>query len=111
MQGTSFLVAWITSEARTELTEKASSLEHTGTRLRTAQNPPPAPVPHPPQIQNQARDHARLGGLPLGDVVEEELTVGDHGEDPLPALLHAAGLRDLAQDPDLSDHANAALLA
>lgn len=39
MQGMSFLVAWITSDAKTELTEKSSSLEankqvsgHTGSR-------------------------------------------------------------------------------
>lgn len=32
MQGTSFLVAWMTSEASTELTEKASSLEHRRTQ-------------------------------------------------------------------------------
>ena len=30
MQGMSFLVAWITSDAKTELTENSSSLENTG---------------------------------------------------------------------------------
>lgn len=36
MQGMSFLVAWITSDAKTELTEKSSSLEaNTGRSVQT----------------------------------------------------------------------------
>lgn len=36
MQGMSFLVAWITSDAKTELTEKSSSLEaNTGRSVDT----------------------------------------------------------------------------
>lgn len=48
-----------------------------------------------PQVQNQGGVHSWLRGLPLWNVVEEELTVGDRGQGSLPAFLHAAGLRDL----------------
>lgn len=43
MQGTSFLVAWMTSEASTELTEKASSLEHR--QAQSGAKTPPAASP------------------------------------------------------------------
>lgn len=115
MQGTSFLVAWMTSEASTELTEKASSLEDRRVR-RTGQTdgsdgrqhtagspPPPPPPPHSPQIQHQTGHHTWLSGLSFRNIVEEQLTVRDHGEDPLPALLHAAGLRDLTGDASVTD--------
>lgn len=58
---------------------------------------------HSPQIQHQTGPHAWLSGLPLRNIVEEQFAVRDHGEDPLPALLHAAGLRDL------TEHANVTL--
>lgn len=99
MQGISFLVAWITSDAKTELTEKSSSLKqmqvkltmfslqlllrHTGGQL--------------PEIQHQTGRHSRLGGLSLWNVVEEQFTVRDHGEHSLPTLLHPAGLWDLTE--------------
>lgn len=113
MQGTSFLVAWMTSEASTELTEKASSLEDSGTQTEGRQDPPSSSSSacHSPQVQHQTGHHARLSGLSLRNIVEEQFTVGDHGEDPLPALLHAAGLRDLSKTHALASDAEAATLA
>lgn len=58
-------------------------------------NPPTPGTPGSPEVQDQAGHHPRLSRLGLWNVVEEQLTVGDHGERSLPALLHAAGLRDL----------------
>lgn len=50
-----------------------------------------------PEIQHQTGHHPRLGGLSLWDVVEKQFTIRDHGVSALPALLHAAGLRDLTK--------------
>lgn len=50
---------------------------------------------HAPEVQDPAGRHARLGGLPLRQVVEEELAVAHHRVRPLPALLHPGRLRDL----------------
>lgn len=53
-----------------------------------------------PEVQDLAGDHAGLRGPPLGQVVQEELAVADHGVGPLPPLLHARRLRDLRVNRD-----------
>lgn len=104
MQGTSLLVAWITSDTRTELTEKASSLEHTPPQGRSGQNLAvlAASSCYSPEIQHQTCNHTWLSGLSFRNIVEKQLAVRDNGEDPLPALLHAAGLGDLAEDRNIA---------
>lgn len=50
---------------------------------------------HAPEIQDLAGDDAGLGGLPLRQVVEEELAVTHDRVRPLPPLLHPGRLWDL----------------
>lgn len=59
---------------------------------------PPRPRPwelRPPHVDDLADHHAGLAGLPLPQLVEEELEVADHGSGPLPALLHPCRLGHL----------------
>lgn len=78
MQGMSFLVAWMTSEARTELTEKASSLEHRqdrGTSGHVLLYTCSLSSFHSPQVQHQTGCHTWLSRPSLRNIVEEEFTV------------------------------------
>lgn len=105
MQGMSLLVAWITSDAKTELTENSSSLKQKlhvrflkSIKTERKSN-------HPlklytirqalPEVKDQTGHHPRLGGLPFSNVVEEQFTVRHHSKGSLPALLHPARLWDL----------------
>lgn len=49
----------------------------------------------PPEVQHLAGHHARLGGLALLNVVQEELAVAHHGVGSLPALFHPCRFGDL----------------
>lgn len=66
---------------------------------------------HSPEIQHQTGHYTWLRGLSFRNIVEEQFTVRDHGQDPLPALLHAAGLGDLTKTHTLATDAKAVLLA
>lgn len=72
MQGMSFLVAWITSEAITELTDRSSSLNTEVLHVQRRHTLGAAQMPLPlPEVQNKTGHYPRLGGLPLWDIVEK----------------------------------------
>lgn len=53
-----------------------------------------------PEVQDLAGHDAGLGGFPLGQVIQKEFAVADHGIGPLPPFLHPGGLGDLQVNSD-----------